>query len=139
MIESLDLMKDLEVTIGIHEEEGAGDEGNGRTVAEIAEANEFGLGVPPRPAITGWADENRDAFVTRMREQSEAALKARVSPAQRLDALAQVGAGEVQARVAGGVPPPNAPSTIARKGSSTPLIDKDQFRSSIRGKAGPKK
>lgn len=139
MIEALDLAKDLEVTIGVHEEEGAGDEGNGRTVAEVAEANEFGMGVPPRPAITGWADENRDSFVTRMRDEAAAALRARVSPAQRLDALAQVGAGEIQARIAGGVPPPNAPSTIAKKGSSTPLIDKGQFRSSIRGKAGPKK
>lgn len=139
MIEALDLAKNLEVTIGVHEEEGAGDEGNGRTVAEVAEANEFGMGVPARPAITGWADENRDSFVTRMREESEAALRARVSPAQRLDALAQVGAGEVQARIAGGIPPENARSTVLKKGSSVPLIDKGQFRSSIRGKAGAKK
>lgn len=138
MIADLDALGHLEITIGVHAEEGAGDEGNGLTVAEVAEANEFGLGVPARPAITGWADENAETFPTRMREESEAALRARASPAQRLDALAQVGAGEIQAKIAGGVPPPNAPSTIARKGSSTPLIDKGQFRSSIRGKVGAK-
>lgn len=138
MIADLDALArdELEITVGVHEEEGGGDEGNGRTVAEIAEANEFGLGVPARPAITGWADENRDAFTARMGQELEAALRARQSPAQRLDALAQVAAGEVQAKIAGGVPPPNAPVTVARKGSSTPLIDKGQFRSSIRGKVG---
>lgn len=138
MIAALDAARSLAITIGVHEEEGGADEGNGRTVAEIAEANEFGLGVPARPAITGWADEHGDEFTARMRQESEAALRARVSPAQRLDALAQVGAGEIQAKIAAGVPPPNSPVTIARKGSSTPLIDKGQFRSSIRGKVGPK-
>lgn len=134
MIEELDKLKDLWITVGVHAEEGAGDEGNGRTVAEVAEANEFGLGVPARPAITGWADENAETFPARMRDEAAAALKAKVSPAQRLDALAQVAAGEIQAKIAGGVPPPNAPSTIAKKSSSTPLVDKGQFRSSIRGK-----
>lgn len=138
MIAALDEAGALEITVGVHAEEGAGDEGNGRTVAEVAEANEFGLGVPARPAITGWADENAESFPSRMRAETEAALAAKVSPAQRLDALAQAAAGEIQSRIAGGVPPPNAPSTIARKGSSTPLIDKGQFRSSIRGKVGPK-
>ena len=49
-------------------------------------------------------------------------------------ALEQFGAwskGEIQARIARGVPPPNAASTVKRKGSSTPLIDTGILRSSI--------
>jgi len=137
MIAALDATGKIAVTIGIHSEEGGGDNG-GRSVADIAEANEFGLGVPARPFVSSWADEHGSAFVTRMRDESALALKAGVSPAQRLDALAQIGAGEIQARIAAGIDPPNAPATIQKKGSSTPLIDTGILRSSIRGKVGPK-
>lgn len=133
---ALESARRIVVTVGVHEEDGGASEGNGRTVAEVAEANEFGLGVPARPSITAWADEQGPDAFRRIREESEAAIKAKVSPAQRVDALAQVFAGEIQSKIAAGVPPPNAPATIARKGSSTPLIDSGQFRSSIRGRVG---
>ena len=106
------------------------------TVAEVAEAAEFGIGQPARPFVSAWADEHGAAFVTRMRRESEAAVKARQSPATRLDALAQVAAGEIQSRFP--VPPPNAQATIDRKGFDSPLIDKGQLRSSILGKVGKK-
>lgn len=40
-------------------------------------------------------------------------------------------AAEIQDAIAEGVPPPNAPSTIARKGSSKPLVDTGHLRQSI--------
>ncbi len=133
---SLDETGKIAITVGIHTEEAEGDH-DGMSIGDIAEANEFGIGVPARPFVSGWADEARDA-VTRMRDESAAALAAKSSPAQRLDGLAQVFAGEMQARISAGIDPPNAPATIAKKGSSTPLVDTGILRSSIRGKAGPK-
>lgn len=132
---AIDAAKKARISVGIHKEEGGAPEESGRTVADVAEDNEFGIGVPARPVISNWADENEAEGVQQMKADIQAAVKSRTSPAQRLDARAQVFAGSMQAKVSAGVPPPNAPSTIAKKGSSTPLIDKGQFRSSIRGKA----
>lgn len=123
------------VTVGIQEEdEGLGYEG-GMTLGEVAEANEFGTDtIPARPFLTGWADEREAAAVKEMAADIRGSIKAGQSPAARLDARAQVFAGEVQARIASGIPPENADATIARKGSSTPLVDTGQLRSAIRGK-----
>ena len=45
-------------------------------------------------------------------------------------ALGELVKGEVQRRIAELKTPPNAPATIARKGSSNPLIDKGVLRAS---------
>jgi hypothetical protein len=137
LLRSLDKFGSYEITVGVHSEEGSATEEGGTTLIEVAERNEFGLGVPARPFLGPWADERRDDAVRQMRDASAEALKARKSPAARLDQLAQKFAGEVQARIAGGVPPPNAPTTVERKGSSTPLVDTGTLRGSIRGKVGP--
>lgn len=136
MIANLDATGKLAITVGIHSEEGEGDH-DGRSIVDIAEANEFGLGVPARPFVSGWADNYPDP-VGEMRDEAAAALKAGVSPTKRLDALAQVWAGDMQAEISAGIDPENAESTIERKGSSTPLIDTGILRSSIRGKVGAK-
>lgn len=121
------------MTVGVHAEEGSATAKGGKTVAEIATINEFGLGVPARPAISSWADGKTDA-VQILRDEMAKGLKARRPIGQSLDRVAQAWAGEVQAKISAGVPPPNAPATIKRKGSSTPLINTGQFRSSIRGR-----
>lgn len=105
--------------------------GEGVTVADVARWAEHGIGQPQRRWLGGWIDANRDALLARMREESRAVLAGeRTKP----EALARLGLwiqGGIQQRIANGIEPPNAESTIARKGSSTPLIDKGQLRSSI--------
>lgn len=133
LIRSIEDAKAATITVGLHSEEGAASAKGGTTVAEIATINEFGLGVPARPAITGWFDEKTDAVEVLREQVASGVLKGRPIGVS-LDRVAQAWAGEVQAKIAGGIPPPNAPSTIAKKGSSTPLIDTGQYRSSIRGR-----
>lgn len=138
LMSSLDAQRvPLALTVGVHEEDGGGTYEGGMTVAEVAEAHEYGLGVPARPWLSGWVDENEAQILDQIQTVEEAALKSGASRATRLDALAQRLAGDVQGRISGGIPPELAPATIARKGSSVPLIDKGQFRSNIRGKVGP--
>jgi hypothetical protein len=51
------------------------------------------------------------------------------------DALALIGekfTALVKAKITAHIPPPNEPATIARKGSSTPLVDTGQLLNSIR-------
>jgi len=101
------------------------------TVSDVATWAEFGLGQPQRSWLRGWIDANGDVLARLMRSEA-AAVKA--GTRTKREALARLGvviAGSIQERIANGIAPENAPATIAKKGSSTPLIDKGQFRSSI--------
>lgn len=132
-------MHALVVTIGIHEEEGAATheaEGGGSsdaTLAEVASFNELGLGVPERPFIRGWADEAESKNKDRLRKIGQAVVTGHVSsPRQGLNRFGVVSVADVQKRISdGGAFQDNADSTIAAKGSSTPLINTSQMRSAI--------
>ena len=118
------------LTVGIHEEQGAAAHGPA-TIAEIGAMHEFGLGNPPRSFIGAWADEREGDHTADLKKLAEAVHKGKVAPAQGLEQLGEKYVGEVQGRIAGGIAPANAPATIAKKGSSTPLIDTGVLRSSI--------
>lgn len=128
-----DAAKGVTLTVGVHEEQGAepAESGGGITVGEVATINEYGLGVPERSFIRAWADENADTHQDFLRRAGVEIVKGRLTATQALDQVGLKMVGEVQTRMAGGIPPPNAPSTIAKKGSSTPLEDTGQLRSSI--------
>ena len=101
------------------------------TVADVARWAELGIGQPMRSWLGGWVDEHAAELDATMSAELRAIIRGERSPEQ---ASARVGAwivGSIQERIARGIEPPNAESTIARKGSSTPLIDKGQLRSSI--------
>lgn len=126
--------KDLKMTVGLHSEEAEGE------AVAAAELNEFGSPggmIPARPAITGWAAENEGVVLDAVHRNMQAALTARKDPIRALDQVAQKCAGEVQAEIAAGIDPPNAESTVKKKGSSTPLVNSGVFRSSIRGRVSP--
>ena len=101
------------------------------TVAQIAEIHEFGLGVPQRSWLRDTIEENLPRIEQAIAQES---LNIQTGRATYEQALGRIGAfvqGLIQVRIAGGIPPGLADSTIARKGSSTPLIDTGQLRSSI--------
>jgi hypothetical protein len=127
----------LQITVGVHAEEGAGTYEGGATVADVASYNEFGTErIPARPFLSGWFDANQSAIEKQLQKAGERITKGQ-DPEQALDLVAQWAAGQVQKGISAGVPPPNAASTVARKGSSKPLIgETGQLRSSIRGRVG---
>lgn len=119
------------LTVGIHEEEGAGAHGDA-TIADLGAIHEFGLGVPARSFIGEWAEGKEPDHKAAMTKMGEALVKGSLSdPAKGMAQLGVKYEGEVKQRIAGGIAPPNAPATVARKGSSTPLIDTGVLRSSI--------
>jgi hypothetical protein len=127
-----------ELTVGIHEVEGSEPkkESDGETgpatLAEIASYHEFGLGVPRRSFIADWADENKARHEEQLRKMAQAIVAGKVdSPETGLARLGALYVGEVQRRIAQGIDPPLAESTIKRKGSSKPLIDTGQLRTAI--------
>jgi hypothetical protein len=121
------------IAVGVFESEGGLSAGKGTTVVDIAIWNEFGTAdIPARSFLRGWFDENEETAKTALMRFLQGYLEKKYqTKEQALDAFGAWLQGQIQARIAKGIPPPNAPSTIAKKGSSKPLIDSGQLRSSI--------
>lgn len=120
------------IKVGILAAEGDKAYDDGVTVLQVAIWNEFGTEhIPERSFLRAWFDENEAKCREAVKRMAEAVIAGKYQPDQALQLLAQRFVGEIQKRMAQGIPPPNAPSTIARKGSSKPLINTGQLRSSI--------
>lgn len=106
-------------------------ESDSLTLAQVAEWNEFGTSrIPDRSFIRGFVDENESDIMTWIARATERVAKG-AAPSDAFEIVGLRLATGMQKRIAQGVPPPNAASTIARKGSSKPLIDTGQLRSAI--------
>jgi hypothetical protein len=107
-------------------------QGKGQTIGEIAAEHELGLGVPQRSFLRVFCDQNDKEIRTWLKA---AALKIELgasTPDREVGLIcARIQAGVQEFIANGQVEPPNAPATIARKKSSTPLIDTGQLRSAI--------
>jgi hypothetical protein len=126
--------KDRIVQVGVFASGKGGDtkkQDDKLTVLEVAIFNEFGLGVPERSFIRAYVDANEKRIKEMCRVLALQVLAGKISQEQALELLGLKLVGEIQQRIADGIPPPNAPSTIKAKGSSVPLIDTGQLRSSI--------
>ncbi len=107
-------------------------ESEGVTVGMVAIFNEFGTwSIPERSFL-------RETFDMKQREIKEfiGTLMYKITGGELTteQALNQLGIFCVKLvveRIDSQIPPPNAPSTIARKGSSTPLIDSGQMRQTL--------
>ena len=107
------------------------------TVADVAEWAEYGIGQ--RSWLRAWIDSHEDLINDRIDREVRQVLRGKRTQEQ---AIARIGVwlqGEIQLNIAN-FPDngfkPNAPSTIERKGSSVPLIDKGQLRASISHRVG---
>ena len=101
------------------------------TVADVATFHEFGLGVPRRSFIRDYVDENDRELQRRLYAAAANVGSGKVPVRQALDQFGLYVQGAIQERIARHIPPPLAEVTKERKGSSTPLIDTGQLRSSI--------
>jgi len=104
------------------------------TVGDVARWAEFGIGQPQRSWLRGWIDSHEALINERIDMETREVILGKQTSAR---ALARIGVwlqGELQLNIAnfpGNDLKPNKDSTIKRKGSSTPLIDTGQLRSSI--------
>ena len=102
------------------------------TVLDVGTWNEFGtVGIPSRSFIRDWVDGNRKRAQGILKKLLQRVIAGELTEDAALEQFGAWAKGEIQARIARGVPPPNAASTVKRKGSSTPLIDTGILRSSI--------
>lgn len=129
-----------EALVGIPEENsqrGTDDGGSVLTNAQLMYIHENGSpanNIPPRPVIQmGLMEEETMSRIKEyLGDGSKKALKGDVAGAQKdWERAGMVGVNSVMEKFTDGSLAPNAPSTIARKGSSTPLIDTGALRQSI--------
>jgi hypothetical protein len=125
---------DLEITVGIHEDEGAGDHGDDLTIADVGAIHEFGLGVPQRSFVRGYFDENAAAI-----EQAQDAALARIldgaDPETEAARLGLQMEGGMKTRILARIAPPLAESTKRKRGEgAVPLVDTSQLIGAIRSK-----
>lgn len=151
--------KRITITVGVHgddggeqhEERAANDIGRSApghlTVADVATFHEFGVspfqlpsgaihpGIPQRSIVRGWFDEQQPFIVETLRSQMALVVAGKLTPEKASARIALAFEGSMKQRIARGIPPPLAPSTIEAKGSSKQLIDRGQLRAAVRGKA----
>jgi hypothetical protein len=103
----------------------------GLTVLEIATFHEFGMGVPERSFIRGWFDAFKDQAQKYISTMMQSVIAGKRTKAQALQLLGVRFVGECQKYLITAPFVPLAPATIRRKGSSIPLVDTGQLKSSI--------
>lgn len=102
------------------------------SLLEVAALHEFGGGrTPQRSFIRATIDAQRSEIERLQQVLGMQVVAGKIDARQALDMLGQKVAAWCQARIAAGIAPPLKPATIARKGSSTPLVDTGQLKSAI--------
>jgi len=114
---------------------------DGTSVAYVATIHEFGYpegNIPPRPTMRPTADAKRAEWAGIMAKSAKAMLAGRLTPHDALERLTLVAAGDISGAIAALTSPPLKPQTIARKGSSKPLVATGLMLRSPTGVVEPK-
>lgn len=124
-----------EMTVGIHESEGAAGH-DGLTNAELGAIHEFGTSeIPQRSFIRAYIDEHEDDINEWLSEAADEIL-AGADPQQEADRIALQLESGVKERILSGVSPELSEATKKKRGdSAVPLVETSQMLGSIRGKA----
>lgn len=96
--------------------------------------HEFGapsVGIPERSFLRAPFEANRAKYIANLNKALQAVFERRLTVKVALGLVGAQMAGDMQLAIAKGIPPPNSPATVARKGSSKPLIDTGQLRQAI--------
>lgn len=132
------IMKDLSridkagITVGIHQEVGSYEDGP--TVAYVASIQEYGTEdgrIPERPFLSTTFDDNMEQWREYGRDIVKDVIAGRRTLRTGMKRLGSIQMMEVRKTITKMKTPPNAPSTIARKGSNNPLIDTRKLRNGI--------
>lgn len=104
------------------------------TVAQIAAVHEFGSpehGIPERSFLRAAINENRQKYFALNRDSLRKVMAGDITMEVALGKLGAMAQGDVQLKIVRGPFQALSPLTIARKGSSKPLIDSGQMRQSV--------
>ncbi len=102
------------------------------TLADLASYLEFGTDtIPARPFLSGTIDANMSAYKKASETIADKVVTGQLDLERGLEALGERILTDIRRNIIAGVPPGNAPATILKKGSSTPLIDTGHLLGSL--------
>ena len=87
--------------------------------------------IPERPFMRNAMKSNANKYGNALARSAAGILRGDVSAYSALDKLGQVAQQDIRNEITSLKSPPNSPVTIARKGSSNPLIDTGEMRNSV--------
>lgn len=123
-------LDDKEVAVGFNEQSGV--EKDGTSTVDVAAWNEYGTKkIPSRPFLRQTVEDQGDKIQRIGAGAVAAALDQGGGSEAVLNQLGVSMKGAIQRQIVKGDFVPNAPSTVAAKGSSKPLIDTGHMRQSI--------
>lgn len=102
-------------------------------VVDRAIWNHYGTsrGIPSRPFLLNAIRKNRSKYLEAMKTAGAKILRGEATLEQTMRKLGILAQGDIQQEITDLRDPPNAPATIAAKGSSNPLIDTGEMRSKV--------
>ena len=121
------------VLVGVPE--GAGAYEDGLTIATIAAVNNFGSAdgkIPPRPFLQPAINKGAPEYQRLAEVMIPKVLSGEMTMKVLLEQMGNLAEGHVKQEITDLDTPPNAQSTIDKKGSDSPLIDTGALRQSIR-------
>ena len=120
------------VKVGVVQAVGGSLVGDGLTLAGLAAIHEFGTDtIPERSFIRSGAAQSLSQIRRMLRRMAKRVVRGEARVAEVLKLMGQLAQARMQAIPTSGQLVPNAPATIAKKGSNTPLIDTGHLRQSI--------
>lgn len=131
IVEQIPALDGATVDVGVQSDAGAGSDGT--PIVEYAFFNEFGTSnIPERPFLRGAHDENARKWSGVANRAVDSVIGLRSSPQRALSILGELAQKDVKAKIISLRTPPNAASTVDRKGSSNPLFDTGDMHGTIR-------
>ncbi len=125
-----DFITDNFITVGIHEDTGQHGQ-DGITNAQLGAVLHFGNSqIPSRPWLDVGVETGNEDYI----KMVASALESGEPLDQVLQRIGLVAIGKAQEYMTDLRQPPNAPSTVAKKGSNNPLIDTGALRASVTSK-----
>lgn len=105
---------------------------SGMSMADLAALHEFGGGnIPERPFMSQTMNKNDKTIGKKIRALYKKVLDKAITEDKALGLLGEFIKNKMRAEITGGDFTKNAPSTIAKKKSDSPLIDTSQLLNSI--------
>lgn len=105
------------------------------SVAQVARYNEFGAGVPARPFMRPAVHQRKTDLTNLLHRQYRQALRDNQDTLEVLERFGEYVKGIIQEQIVNTNEPPNAPSTIKKKGFNAPLRDTLVMLHSVRFQA----
>lgn len=98
-------------------------------ILDKAVYNHFGTStIPERPFISNAIRDNQSSYKQALTTSAAKIVRGETDTRSVLAKLGIKAQGDIQTEITNLADPPNAPSTIAKKGSSNPLIDTGAMR-----------